>query len=368
MANKKDWWIYKGKDTQKGIEKLKNIEKIKPPWRERDDSKHNAEVFTTFGDEVLDAVNAAIYLRRPLLVTGEPGIGKSTLAKQIALKLTKSKRVLNWDITSKSTLKDALYSYDALARLHDIQMKKLYFELRDQKGNEDIEVYANLKTGIENYLKLGAIGTAFINREQSVVLIDEIDKSDIDLPNDLLHIFEEQRFEIPELRRLVDREESDPKTYDIENDGDVPHEKTKTEEKAEKKPYSIMDSRGVPQSIPDGVVECQGDFPIIVMTSNGEREFPPAFLRRCISVHLTMPDDRDEKIDILTEIVEAHFTGSKDNEDIAKVIESFVDIDDGAIRTNDQLLNAVYLVLKADGVKSEEFESRFEKNVWYPVG
>ncbi|MEA2027654.1 MAG: MoxR family ATPase [Campylobacterota bacterium] len=343
MANEKKWWIYEGKETTKGIEKLEAIKEEKPPWRKR--GNHNATVFTPFGEEVIDAVNAAIYLRRPLLVTGEPGIGKSTLAKQLALMLTPSQKVLRWDITSKSTLKDALYSYDALARLHDIQMKKLYYELRHQENNQDVLEYANLKTGIENYLKLGAIGTAFINDTPSVVLIDEIDKSDIDLPNDLLHIFEEQHFEIPELKRLT-----------VNQNG------------KNKKPYEIEDTQGNLKEILDGLVECQGDFPIIVMTSNGEREFPPAFLRRCISVHLTMPDKEEEKIAMLSDMVEAHFARSKEDERIQDLIKAFVNLDDGQIHTNDQLLNAVYLVLKADGVKSEEFKRKFNKTVWYPVG
>ncbi len=345
MANKKDWWIYKGKKTKDGVEKLETIKDNKPEWRKGNESDHNAEAFIPFGDEVLDAVNAAIYLRRPLLVTGEPGIGKSTLAKQLALKLTKSKKVLNWDITSKSTLKDALYSYDALARLHNIQMKKLYFELKNQKDDEEIKEYANIKTGIENYLKLGPIGTAFILEDPTVVLIDEIDKSDLDLPNDLLHIFEEQRFEIPELKRLTDNQDGEDKN----------------------KTYQIEDTKGVPQPITDGIVKCRGDFPIIVMTSNGEREFPSAFLRRCISVHLAMPEDRAKKIALLTDVVEAHFSVTKENAEIIKVIESFVDLKDEELRSNDQLLNAVYLVLKADGVESDDFAKRFSKSVWYPV-
>ena len=367
MANKKEWWIYKGKDTEDGIAKLKIIEKIKPEWRKGSESDHNAEAFVPFGDEVLDAVNAAIYLRRPLLVTGEPGIGKSTLAKQLALKLTESRKVLNWDITSKSTLKDALYSYDALTRLHDIQMKKLYFELKNQKDNEEIKEYADINTGIENYLKLGPVGTAFILEKPTVVLIDEIDKSDLDLPNDLLHIFEEQRFEIPELKRLIDNQvgEDKNKTYQIEDTNGVPQPIADEEDK--NKIYQIEDAGGVPQPIADGIVKCRGDFPIIVMTSNGEREFPSAFLRRCISVHLAMPEDRAKKIALLTDVVEAHFSGTKENTEITKVIESFVDLKDEEPRSNDQLLNAVYLVLNARGVEGENFADRFDKSVWYPV-
>jgi len=343
MANQKQWWIYEGNGTENGVNKLKAIKEIKPPWREGYGSDHNAQSFIMLDQEVLDGVNAAIYLRRPLLVTGEPGIGKSTLAKQLAIKLT-LKKLLKWDITSKSTLNDALYSYDALARLHDIQMKKLAYEIKELKEEDDFGEFKNLNIGIGSYLKLGAIGTAFIDEEPRVVLIDEIDKSDDDLPNDLLHIFEEQIFEIPHLKRLIHNETG--------------------------KEHTIKDIDGNRHAITDGVVKCKGDFPIIVMTSNGEREFPPAFLRRCIQIHLRMPSDRDKKIENLTNMVKEHFKENQNDTIIKKVIESFVDYDDGKLRTNDQLLNALYLILKTPMNESEDvdFQKMFDTNVWYPVG
>ena len=136
--DKNQWRIYQG------TKKLSEIEDTIPKWRDKKNYKeHNAEVFIPLNDEIIDAVNTAIYLRRPLLVTGEPGIGKSSLAKSIAKSL--GIKLLHWQITSKSVLQDALYSYDALSRLHDIQIKKLYFEMRDTK-------YTNVSTDIENYI------------------------------------------------------------------------------------------------------------------------------------------------------------------------------------------------------------------------
>jgi len=324
--DKNQWRIYEG------TKKLTEIEKTIPKWRDKKNHKnHNAEVFVPLNDEIIDAVNTAIYLRRPLLVTGEPGIGKSSLAKSIAKKLgnkDKSLDLLHWQITSKSVLKDALYSYDALSRLHDIQMKKLYFEMGDK--NDEVKEYANISTGIENYLKLKALGSAFLSDETVVVLIDEIDKSDMDLPNDLLHIFEEQEFEIDELKRMRFEEGKEP---DIEGELNKSHK------------------------IVDGKVTCN-KFPIIVMTSNNERDFPPAFLRRCISVEMKLSDDKDMKIEQLSDMVKAHFSDEKDDNRIEKLVTDFIDLKEKGLRSNDQLLNAVQLVLKTD-MDYETFKADF---------
>jgi len=311
MPNKdlkrEDWWIYEGEgDTQTRKNKLHSIEK--PAWRDINQPEYNAQKFIAT-KEVIEAVNAAIYLRRPLLVTGKPGIGKSTLAKAIAQNLGLGK-VLSWHITSKSVLEDALYSYDALARLQDIQIKK------DDKNNE-------IDTSIENYLKLQALGTAFLSKERRVVLIDEIDKSDIDLPNDLLHIFEEQYFEIEELKRLKNTEKT------------------------------IEDIEGNKHTIKKGRVEVKNDFPIIVMTSNDEKDFPPAFLRRCISVELSMPKDPNEHIAMLQEMVEAHFPEANNNKSVIDIIKNFVGLYQESPRSNDQLLNAIYLVLNSNATFDE---------------
>jgi len=326
---KQDWWIYQGD------KKLEDIKETIPPWRKKGTSNkdRNADAFVPMSEALVDAVNAAIYLRRPLLVTGEPGIGKSSLAKSIARSL--ETELLQWHITSKSTLKDALYSYDALARLHDIQMKKLYFELRGRES--EVEIYANVSTGIENYLKLTQIGSAFRSEKPVVVLIDEIDKSDIDLPNDLLHIFEEQEFEIDELKRMKFEE------------GDEPE---------------IMDELGKAEKIAEGKVVCK-NFPVIVLTSNDEREFPPAFLRRCISVEMKLDDDGDKKVEQLTDIVKAHFKGHAIDDDVKQTIKDFVELKESGLRSNDQLLNAIYLLLNSK--KSEDYDFETFKSKCEPI-
>jgi MoxR-like ATPase len=305
---REDWWIYEGKeeDVSKRKKRLHEIEK--PQWRDVSKPQHNAQNFIA-NREVIEAVNASIYLRRPLLVTGKPGIGKSTLAKAIAKNLDLGE-VLSWHITSKSVLEDGLYSYDALARLQNIQIKK-------DDNNKEVD------TSIENYLKLNALGTAFLSKERRVVLIDEIDKSDRDLPNDLLHIFEEQYFEIEELKRL--------------------NAKTK----------NIKDMEGKEHTLTKGRVVAQEDFPIVIMTSNDEKEFPPAFLRRCICVELGMPSDPKEQIAILQQMVEAHFPKSKGDENISDVIKKFVGLNSESPRSNDQLLNAIHLILNSDATYDE---------------
>jgi len=256
--------------------------------------------------KVIDAVNAAIYLRRPLLVTGIPGSGKTSLAYAIAHQL-KLGPVLTWAISSRSTVQDGLYRYDAIARLQETKKEGD----KDRKGENDIG----------DYLRLGSVGTAFLpSKHPRVLLIDEIDKSDIDLPNDLLHLFEEGTFEIPELIRWIKRNSD------------------------QKDPDTTVNIRTQDNGIKvrtTGIVHCT-EFPIVIMTSNGERDFPPAFMRRCLQVDMPKPN-----LELLKDIVKSHFDDSDDPElfnkvtDVTeKLIEDFLSEKGLAI---DQLLNAIYV-------------------------
>jgi MoxR-like ATPase len=291
-----------------------------PPWRRfgpggsvaasRLGDRERAVTFRT-DERLVDMVNAALHLRRPLLVTGKPGSGKTTLAYNVAYEL-RLEPVLRWAVNSRTTLRDGLYDYDAIARLQDTSLRRGWNvaapprEVVDDAG-EDGDV-----PDIGRYIRLGPLGTALLPGERPrVLLIDELDKGDIDLPNDLLNVLEEGRFSIPELERLPD---------------DTPLVEVMTADE------------GGRATIRRGRVRCS-DFPIMIITSNGEREFPPAFLRRCLRVAIE-PPDRDRLADIVT----AHL-GASAGAEYGGVIRDFLARRSHADLATDQLLNAIFLAM-----------------------
>jgi len=186
------------------------------------------------------AVNASVTLQRPLLIKGEPGTGKTMLAFEVADAL--EKQLITWHIKSSTTAQQGLYEYDAVSRLRDSQ-------LGDEKVND-----------IANYIDKGKLWDAFDSDEQLVLLIDEIDKADIEFPNDLLLELDRMEFYCYELQKTI---------------------------KAKHRP-------------------------IIIITSNNEKELPDAFLRRCFFHYIIFPDK-----DTLKQIVLVHYPDLED-----KLIES----------------------------------------------
>ena len=180
------------------------------------------------------AVNAAITLERPLLIKGEPGTGKTVLAHEIAKSLDTP--LLEWNIKSTTKAQQGLYEYDAVARLRDSQL-----------GEDRVH-------DISNYIKRGKLWEAFTANKRPILLIDEIDKADIEFPNDLLHELDKMAFHVYETNETI---------------------------KAKQRP-------------------------IIIITSNNEKDLPDAFLRRCFFHYIQFPDDST-----MSEIVEVHFPGIK---------------------------------------------------------
>ena len=253
-----NWQIYPSEAIQVEENQIDDWLSRVPPWRKlhtapstvnrtpdlSEASERRGRTYITSGaDEVL-RVNAALMLRRPLLVTGKPGIGKSSLAYSIAWRLGLGDP-LRWEINSQSTLQDGLYHYDAVGHLQASQSRAANSELSD-------------------FVSLGPLGTALLpTPKPRVLLIDELDKSSFDLPNDLLHVFEEGRFLIPELVRAG----GETSVY-----------------------ASDSTSKNDRVTVSEGQVRTL-HHPVVIVTSNGEREFPEAFRRRCVELQLQTPSN-----------------------------------------------------------------------------
>ncbi|MFJ9572920.1 AAA family ATPase [Streptomyces bacillaris] len=284
-----------------------------PPWRTFPRRPQHREYRPPPG--LVDAVNAALHLRRPLLVSGPAGSGKSSVIEQVAHEL-KLGGVLRWHITSRSSLSEALYRYDALGRIHAQSLRSAMSQgaaARTGRGRSRDE--------IGPFLQLGPLGTALVPSEQPrALLVDEIDKSDLDLPSDLLEVLERGEFVIPELVRYR-KPRVAVRLWDSDEE------------------YVVERGR----------VPCT-QFPFILLTSNGERDFSPAFLRRCI--RYTMPP---LTADLLHGIVEAHFEGAPEGSD--ELVRQFAErVGAGEHLAVDQLLNAVALLLGEQAPSGSQYE------------
>lgn len=328
-----DWKIFTGEDSQPA-DRLYRLPPA-PPWRFSGRNKQlsrpprldlgfeRARAQPFIPTEAMKmAVNAALYLRRPLLLTGKPGTGKSTLIAKVAYELSLGP-VIRWPISSRSTVKSGIYEYDAVGRLQASKTKDL---------------------PVEDFLRLGPLGTALMGQTwPRPLLIDEIDKSDLDFANDLLNVIEEGVYEIPELVRLRPRGK------------DSTAKKVSPANRRRAKPLQpqVRDYFGDPVTVPDGRIVC-GEFPFVVMTSNAEREFPAPFLRRCVRLNVSQPTDAQ-----LADIVQSQLGNYEDTERKQKRADLLTEFGTRLAKNEDlatdQLLNAMFLTVSLmDGTRSFE--------------
>ena len=243
-------------------------------------------------EELIEAVNASITLEKPLLIKGEPGTGKTKLAEEIALKFNTD--LIKWNVKSTTKAHQGLYEYDAVSRLRDSQL-----------GNDKVN-------DVAYYIKKGVLWNAFITKKKPVLLIDEIDKADIEFPNDLLQELDTMEFFVYETGELI---------------------------KAKQRP-------------------------IVIITSNNEKDLPDAFLRRCFFHYINFPD-----VNTLEQIVKVHYPDIKKNL-VNASINSFLSVRDTAgIKkkpSTSELLDWLKLIL-ADDIDAQDLVKKNNKNILPPL-
>ena len=242
--------------------------------------------------ELIESVNASIQLEKPLLIKGEPGTGKTKLAEEIAYKLNTN--LIKWNIKSTTKANQGLYEYDAVSRLRDSQLG----DLKVKK--------------IENYIRKGVLWNAFEAKEKPVLLIDEIDKADIEFPNDLLHELDAMEFFVYETSQNISAKQR----------------------------------------------------PIVIITSNNEKDLPDAFLRRCFFHYINFPD-----VETLQEIVKVHYPDIKKNI-LNSSLKSFLNVREtpGMKKkpSTSELLDWIKLIL-ADDLSAEELSGKNSSNILPPL-